>query len=277
MDKFVNLHCHSEYSMLDGMSRISEIVEYGKKNSGIACITDHRTCAGWSFLDTECKKQEVKPIFGVEVNITENVGIREDKGHHLCLYAMNKKGIENICKLVTMSNSKGFYYVPRIDYDYLEAWNEGIIVSSACLASDVSNLIKQELNPEGLIDWYANLFKDRYFIEFQNHGFYEEGWVMDEIKHLADRKGLPVIATVDSHYTKKEDEDIHRVLLAMNYKKSFKDVEGFTGNGYHLLSDVELLDKFSSSHLTNTMELANKVEEGLLDFEIDKSPKFHLK
>lgn len=275
---FVNLHCHSEYSKLDGMSRVTEIVEYAKEmNSGYVSITDHRTLSSCGFLHTECKKNDILPIYGVEFNVIFDVE-QKDRGYHLCALAKNREGFQNLCRLVAISNKKeNFYYVPRLPYNELQNHKEGLIIGTACIGGIAQQAILEEKNPEKartILSLLRDDFKDDFYIEYQNHGMQQEQVVNEYFVPFANQLGIPIVASLDSHYSLLSDKEIHRVLLSINYGKLLKDIDGFEGYGYHLMNYNELLDVFPKEYINNTLDIANKIKEDTFYFGLNLAPKY---
>lgn len=276
--KFVNLHCHSEFSKLDGMSRVSEIVDYAKKMNGThACITDHRTLSSCGFLHKECEKNGIIPIYAVEFNVIFDTESK-DRGYHLCVLAKDRKGYENLCTLVSISNKKqNFYYVPRLPYNELQAHSDGLIVGTACIGGIAQRAILDESNPEKakmILKLMQNDFGDDMYVEYQNHGMQQEQVVNEYFVPFANQLGIPIVATVDSHYSLLEDKEIHKVLLAMNYGKMLSDVKGFDGFGYHLLLEEELKNIFPMEYINNTVDIANKIKSDIFYTGLKLAPVY---
>src|SRR5918998_1428114 len=220
---FVHLHCHSEYSLLDGANRIDSLIRRAQELEQPAlAITDHGNMhAAWHFQE-QAKKAKIKPILGMEAyvapgdrRLTSRPGPLAGGGekarpyYHLVLLAQNATGYRNLVKLSSLAYTEGFYIKPRMDRELLARYSEGIIVSSACLAGEVAGHLMAARWDEAreAAEWYANVFKDRYFLEVQEHDSDGQSELNGKIFRLAGDLGLPVIATNDAHFLRKEDHD----------------------------------------------------------------------
>ena len=223
MSDFVHLHVHSEYSLLDGMSRIKDLPIRAKElGMKAVALTDHGVMYGAVEFYKECKKNDIKPIIGCEVYVARRTRFDKDPNidsgyNHLILLCKNKTGYQNLIKLVSLSFTEGFYYKPRIDKDILEKYSEGLICLSACLAGELPGALKRDENEkaEEIALWYKNVFKDDYYIEIQNNGLREQVMVNQKLVALAKKLNIPVVGTNDAHYLKKEDAYNHEVLLCI--------------------------------------------------------------
>lgn len=201
MPDFVHLHVHSEYSLLDGMSRIKDLPVRAKELGMKAiALTDHGVMYGAVEFYKECKKNDIKPIIGCEVYVARRTRFDKeasiDSGYnHLILLAKNKIGYQNLIKLVSLSFTEGFYYKPRIDKEILEKYSDGLVCLSACLAGELPQaLVKNDLEKaEEIAKWYKNLFKDDYYIEIQNNGLREQVMVNQKLIELAKKLDIPVV------------------------------------------------------------------------------------
>jgi DNA polymerase-3 subunit alpha len=232
--RFVHLHCHTEYSLLDGANKIDKLFERIKalKQPAVA-MTDHGNMFGTIEFYREALRQGVKPIIGCEIYVApasrlEKKGI--DKGpkeynNHLILLAMNREGYRNLCKLVSLGYIEGFYYKPRIDKELLRELNGGLIALSACLQGEVSQALSNG-NMEkarAAAESYSAIFDDRYYIEIQDNKLAEQEKVNRLLVELAKDLSLPVVATNDCHYGEREDYHAHDVLLAVQTGKMVSD------------------------------------------------------
>jgi DNA polymerase-3 subunit alpha len=243
----VPLHVHTEYSLLDGASRIPELVSRAKELGmpGVA-ITDHGVMFGCYELFQECRKQGIKPILGSEVYVIN--GDHTDRKtrlplYHLVLLAKNDIGYKNITKIVSEANVNGFYYKPRISKDFLKEHTEGVVCLTACLGGEVPNNLLSEKYEEAkkAALWYQELFGEDFYLEIQDHGMLEDRKVNQQILQLAEEVGCKVIATNDSHYTNREHAMYHDAILCMQTSKSISDFPRmrFSGTEY-LKSGVEM-------------------------------------
>ena len=229
---FAHLHCHTHYSLLDGVSRIPELVKHVKASGmNSVAITDHGNLYGAIEFYNGCKKGGVKPILGYEAYVAP--GRRSDRtssrqkeaSSHLTLLAMNRKGFDNLIKLSSTAYLEGFYYKPRIDREILAECNEGIICLSGCASSELSRLLLAEDNDQAkqLVEWYSRVFGDRFYMEIQNAGFQIQKDCMDLTVDLANRVGLPLVATNDAHYLHKSDAKVQDVMLCVNTRTTRDD------------------------------------------------------
>jgi|694.fasta_scaffold04340_21 DNA polymerase-3 subunit alpha len=222
---FAHLHCHTHYSLLDGASRIPELVNYVKQQGmNSVALTDHGNLYGAIEFYKECRAGGVNPIVGYEAYVApkgrtdRDAKKRGDAGFHLTLLAKNNKGYQNLIKMASIAFLEGYYYVPRIDKEILKAHSEGIICLSGCASSEFSDFILQEKHEEAtnLARWFAKVFKDRFFVEIQNNGIPIQEECARGAIDIANKLGLPLVATSDAHYLRPEDSNAHDVLLCIN-------------------------------------------------------------
>ena len=232
LDPFVHLHSHTEYSLFDGISRIGELVSHVKEMGQTAlAITDHGVMYGAVYLYKECIKQGIKPIIGCEIYVTrgsrfDKSGNGKEKLAHLILLAENNEGYQNLIKICSKAWTEGYYHRPRADHELLEKYHEGLIVTSACVGGEVPQAILNGDMDEArkVIEFYINTFgKDNYFLEIQNHGLPEEAAVRPVLASLAKEYGLGLVATIDFHYTKKEDARSQEIKLCISTGKTLDD------------------------------------------------------
>ncbi len=232
--RFVHLHCHSEYSLLDGANKIDRMFARVKalKQPALA-MTDHGNMFGAIEFYREALGHGIKPIIGCEIYVAptsrfERKGV--DRGpkeynNHLILLAMNKEGYRNLCKLVSLGYMEGFYYKPRIDKDLLKELNGGLIALSACLQGEVSQALSAGLyeKARSAVEQYASIFGDRYYIEIQDNKLAEQEKVNRLLVELARETSIPVVATNDCHYGERDDYQAHDVLLCVQTGKTIHD------------------------------------------------------
>ena len=227
---FAHLHLHTEYSLLDGACRIKQLVKLLKEQGMDACaITDHGVMYGAVEFYTACLEEGIHPVIGCEVYICPD---RFDKTNisreysHLILLCENQKGYENLMYLVSEGFVNGFYYRPRIDYALLEKHHEGLIAMSACLSGDLSKLLL-EGNNRGAEDYVLRMRDmmgpDNFFIEIMDHGIREEKEVLPRLIALSRKTGIPLVATNDCHYLKKEDAQAQEILMCIQTGKTLDD------------------------------------------------------
>ncbi len=288
---FVHLHVHTEYSMLDGLSRIPELLKYVKEHGQTAvAITDHGGMYGAVSFFNACKKEEVKPIIGVEAYVAKNS--RFDKQlkmgsdqFHLLLIAQNMTGYRNLMRLVSLANLEGFSYKPRMDEEILEKYNDGIIATSGCMSSIFNRLILEGKEEEAIekLKWYKNVFKDRFYIELQAHPDIPECKELTKKQvEIARKLDIPLIATNDVHYVKPEDAEAQDALLCVQTRKLISDTNRMTMYGspdFYLRSTKEMEDLFAQypEALENTVKIAEQcnleIPTGQLIFPIFPLPE----
>ena len=268
---FVHLHVHTEYSLLDGASRIPELIRRTKElGMDAIAITDHGAMYGVIDFYKEAKKQGVKPIIGCEVYLAP--GARQERAevngiryYHLILLAENQVGYRNLVKLVSLANIEGMYYRPRIDKEILRKYHEGLICLSACVAGEIPKAIIQD-NPDHadeLVREYLDIFgKDNFFIEIQNHQLSEERKANIGLIDLARKYGVGLVVTNDLHYVNREDSEFHEILLCLQTGKTLddKDRMQFNNDDYYLKSPEEMRSLFPEIEeaYTNTVKIAER-------------------
>ncbi|MDB4875440.1 MAG: dnaE [Gemmatimonadetes bacterium] len=269
---FVHLHCHSEYSLLDGANRIDDLIRRAQELEQPAlAITDHGNLhAAWEFQE-KAKKAKVKPIIGMEAYVAP--GDRRQRGrpapgtkpyYHLVLLARDMTGYKNLVKLSSLSYTEGFYSKPRVDRELLAQYSEGLIVSSACLAGEVAQHLMNDRADAAreAASWYAELFKDRYYLEVQAHDSEGQSTLNTRIFALGEELGLPVIATNDAHFLRGTDHDAHDILLCIGLGKDRSDADRMHyDRGLYFKSAPEMASRFTERPdvLTNTLKIADEV------------------
>ncbi len=283
--EFVHLHVHSEYSLLDGMSRIKDLPVRAKELGMKAmALTDHGVMYGAVDFYKECKKNDIKPIIGCEVYVATRSRFDKeaniDSGYnHLILLAKNKTGYQNLTKLVSLSFIDGFYYKPRIDLEILEKYSEGLVCLSACLAGRLSQaLIRDDMEKaEEIALWHKNIFKDDYYIEIQHNGLREQIRINQKLIALARKLDIPLVATNDAHYLKKEDSYFHEVLLCIQTGKRMSDEDRmrFETEEFYIKSPEEMSEYFSEfpDAIENTVKIAEKCNYDF-EFGVTKLPNY---
>ena len=270
---FVHLHCHSEYSLLDGANRIDDLIKRAQHYEMPAlAITDHGNMhAAWEFQE-KAKKAGVKPILGMEAYVAP--GDRRTRGrpapgvkpyYHLVLLARDLQGYKNLTKLTSLGYTEGFYTKPRIDRELLAQYSEGLIVTSACMAGEVAGHLLDDRMDEAreAAAWYAELFQGRYYLEVQAHTSEGQSRLNAKVLSLADDLGLPVVATNDAHFLKHEDHDAHDVLLCIGLGKDRNDKDRMKyDDGLYFKSADEVRPFFPGREdvLTNTLAIADAVD-----------------
>jgi len=249
---FVHLHLHSEYSLLDGATKISELFEHVKSlGQNAVAITDHGNMGAVIKKYELAKKAGVKLIMGFEPYITKDMRSKDkdQKIYHLLLLAKDLEGYHNLIRLVSIANNEGFYYRPRLDKEILRKYSKGLICMSACLANDIAQAVVEgnESLARELIDGYIDIFgKEDFYLEVQNHDIAQEAKVVEFYKRVAPGYGLKIVATTDSHFLKKEDAYAHEVLLSVQTNGNMNEDERFKfdGSGYWVMNEEEVKELF---------------------------------
>ena len=280
---FVHLHNHSEYSLLDGACRIRDLVAYAHELGMPAiAITDHGVLYGALDFYREAKKQGIRPIIGCEVYVAtrsrwDKEARRDGEQYHLTLLCYNAEGYRNLVQLVSRAWLEGFYYKPRVDHELLEQYHEGLIALSGCVAGEIPQLILQgrQTEAEQLALYYHKLFgAGNFYLELQNHGIEEEQQTARFMREISARHGIPLVATNDAHYLRREDAAIHDVLLCIQTLKTVDDQDRmrFPGSEFYIKSEAEMRALFPDcpEAIDNSLRIAEACN---LDFEFGA---FHL-
>ncbi|HPE28899.1 MAG TPA: DNA polymerase III subunit alpha [Candidatus Mcinerneyibacteriales bacterium] len=281
---FVHLHNHSEFSLLDGATKFSQLADRLQELGMDAfALTDHGNLFGAVKFVDAMKKRGIKPILGCEVYVTEKRKARDrNRHHHLILLVKTKEGYKNLIKMVSRSYIEGFYYKPRIDYELLRDHASGLLGMSACLQGEIPQLLLSgdRSGAETRASFYKELFAGDFFIELQDHGIPEEKELLPELISLATRLDIPVAATNDTHYLLKEDYEAHDALLCLQTKKTFDDPKeerlSFPRNAFYLKDYDEMSSLFSyiPEALTNTLYISGMCHYALED-ELDHDGNTH--
>lgn len=286
---FTHLHVHTEYSLLDGSSKIKELVNRTKElGMDSIAITDHGVMYGVVDFYKAARAAGIKPILGCEVYVAPNSrfdreqGSAEERYHHLVLLAENNKGYSNLMKIVSKGFLEGFYYKPRVDYEILERYKEGIIALSACLAGKVAVNLRRGFYDEAkksalhLQDIFG---KGQFFLELQDHGIAEQKMVNQGLLRISEETKIPLVATNDIHYTLASDEQAHDILLCIQTQKKVTDTNRmrYAGGQYYLKSPEEMkqLFPYALEALENTHKIAQRCEVEI-KFGEYKLPKFNV-
>ncbi|MGB4366952.1 MAG: DNA polymerase III subunit alpha [Acetomicrobium sp.] len=269
-DRFVHLHVHTEYSLLDGAIRIKDLVSRTKEwGMDAVAITDHGVMFGAIEFYYECEKEGIKPIIGCEVYVDPKGHTRrEGQGgnYHLLLLAQDNDGYKNLVKLVSVANIEGFYYRPRVDYDLLARYSKGLIASSACLAGEIPSLILEnrydEAKEKALI--YRDIFgEDNFYLEIMSNGMREQATVNKSLIELSRETNIPLLATNDAHYLESADAEWHEILLCVqtNSTVNSKNRFQFGSKEFYLRSPQEMWQIFGSElpdALKNSIDIAER-------------------
>ena len=286
---FTHLHVHTEYSLLDGSSKIKELTARAKElGMDSLAITDHGVMYGVIDFYRAAKEVGIKPILGCEVYVApgsrfdrENTG-GEDRYYHLVLLAENDQGYKNLMKIVSKGFVEGFYYKPRVDYEVLETYHEGVIALSACLAGEVQKYLARGMYEEAMrsAQRYEGIFgKNNFFLELQDHGLPEQKMVNQGLLRLSRDTGIELVATNDIHYTFAEDEKAHDILLCIQTGKKVADEDRmrYAGGQYYCKSEEEMqaLFPYAREALENTHKVAERCNVEI-EFGVTKLPKYEV-
>ncbi|HHJ11499.1 MAG TPA: DNA polymerase III subunit alpha [Bacteroidetes bacterium] len=289
MGAFTHLHLHTQYSILDGLCRISDLVIKAKEDGMTAmAVTDHGNLFGAKDFHDQCTIAGIKPIIGCEMYVAANSrferkGKDDRSGYHLILLAKNKKGYKNLIRLVSLAWLEGFYYKPRIDRELLEKYHEGLIVSTACLGGEVPQAVLRDglEKAEEVIKWYKGLFGEDFYLEMQRHrtgdpkideDVYERQQEVNEaFLKLSEKLNVKILATNDVHFTNEEDAEAHDHLICINTGKDLDDPSRmrYTGQEWFKTSG-EMQEIFSDvpEVFENIQEVVDKIEA----YELNQPP-----
>ena len=287
--EFTHLHVHTEYSLLDGSSKIKEITSRAKElGMKSLAITDHGVMYGVIDFYKAAKEVGIKPILGCEVYVApgsrfdKQPGESESRYYHLVLLAENNTGYKNLMKIVSRGFTEGFYYKPRVDYEVLEQFHEGIIALSACLAGEVQRYLARGMYDAGCeaAKRYEGIFgKGNFFLELQDHGIPEQKYVNPQLIRMSQELGIDLVCTNDVHYTYAQDADAHDILLCIQTGKKVTDENRmrYDGGQYYLKSPEEMAELFpyAPQALENTCKIAERCNVEI-EFGVTKVPHFEV-
>lgn len=296
MSDFVHLHLHTQYSILDGASNIKKLIKQASElNMKALAITDHGNMFGVKTFHKEAVEKGIKPIIGCECYVAKDTRLSKDGkddggGAHLVVLAKNKKGYENLTRIVSYAWTEGFYYKPRIDKELLEKYHEGLIVSTACLGGEIPKLLRNNRYEEAekQIAWFKSLFKEDFYLEVQLHKsgdpkidsevYEQQKLVNDFLYELGEKHQIPVIATNDVHFIAEEDAEAHDSLLCISTGTYVDAEDRMRYTRQEFLKSADQMAAMFSDHpeiIANTVVLAEKIEV----YEIENPPimpSFHI-
>lgn len=275
---YVHLHNHTQYSLLDGLTRIGPLMDFVKgQGMEAVAMTDHGTMSGAIEFYKEAEEKGIKPLIGIETYVaarkhTDKDPVKDKQRFHLILIAMNNTGYQNIMQLSTRANLDGFYYYPRIDHDLLEQYNDGVIALSACMGGEVGDAIRQGQYDQAkqIAEWYKSIFGDRYYLEIQDHGHpdnplhsAEQQSINEQVLKLGSELDIPVVVTCDAHYLQHSDQDAHEILLCVGTGSFLSDEKRMSLKDYplHVTEPAEIIERWGTDHpevITNTKALADR-------------------
>lgn len=289
MQDFVHLHVHTQYSILDGASRIKSLYSKRDKkkmlipglidrakelNMPAIAITDHGNMFGVMEFFSEAKDKGIIPIIGCELYVAPKTrfdkkveGSEEKSAMHLIALAKDKEGYDNLCKLVTHGYTEGFYYRPRVDHQLIEKYHKGLICLSACMGGEIPIAIRKGDNKQAsqLAEYYKSIFGEDFYLELQDHGIPEEKHINSELYKLAKNHNIEMVITNDVHYVLKEDAKAHEILLAIQTNGKLSDARRykFPSNDFHLKSEEEMMKSFAKlpKAFENTVKIAEQCKD----------------
>ena len=292
---FVHLHNHTQYSLLDGLTKVPTLVECVQKlGMKAVAITDHGTMSGVIEFYKTAQAGGVKPIIGMEAYVAARTYLdkepdKDRQYFHLTLIAMNATGYQNLMRLSTTANLDGFYYRPRVDRQLLEKHNEGLIVLSGCIGGEVSDALRQGQYDQAaqIARWYKQIFGDRYYLELQDHGhpehptaWSEQGAVNQQLLQLTKELDIPAVVTCDAHYLMHEDQEAHEILLCVQTGSFLSDEQRFSLKEFelHVADPKDIIKRWGKTNpelIFNTSKIAARCN---LTIELDKIliPKYPL-
>lgn len=284
---YVHLHNHTHHSLLDGLTKVPELVSH-VKGLGMqsVAITDHGTMSGAVEFYKEAKAQGVKPVIGIETYVASRTRFDRDPAkdkarYHLILLAMNQTGYKNLMQLTTKANLEGMYYKPRIDHDLLEQYNEGLICLSACASGELGENLRVDNYEEAksVAQWYKSVFGDRYYLELQDHGHLESNTAWDVqvkingyLEKLAEELDIPCVVTSDGHYISHDDQDAHEILLCVGTAAYLSDEKRMSLKDFelHVTDPAEIISRWGKTNpeaVVNTRRIAERCN---VELELDK-------
>lgn len=286
---FTHLHVHTEYSLLDGSSKIKELTARAKElGMDSMAITDHGVMYGVIDFYRAAREVGIKPILGCEVYVApgsrfdRESGAGEDRYYHLVLLAENNTGYKNLMKIVSKGFVDGFYYKPRVDLELLTTYHEGIIALSACLAGEVQKYLARGMYEEAkrsALRYHEIFGKDHFYLELQDHGMPEQKMVNQGLLRLSQDTGLELVATNDIHYTYAEDAKAHDILLCIQTGKKVTDEDRmrYEGGQYYCKSEEEMrkLFPYAQEAIDNTHKIAERCNVEI-EFGVTKLPKYQV-
>ena len=275
---FVHLHNHTQYSLLDGLTKVPALIDFVKgEGMEAVAMTDHGTLSGAIEFYKAAGAGGIKPIIGMEGYVAARSHKDKDPAkdkvyYHLILLAMNNAGYQNLMRLSTIANLEGTYYKPRVDHELLEKYNDGLIVLSGCIGGEVADNLRQGQYDKAkqIATWYKKIFGDRYYIEVQDHGhpdhpsnWSEQQTVNEQLIKLAAELGIQCVVTCDAHYLRHQDQEAHEILLCVQTGSFLSDEKRLSLKQFelHVADPKEVITRWGTEHpefIRNTREIADR-------------------
>ncbi|MFV0485028.1 MAG: DNA polymerase III subunit alpha [Candidatus Saccharimonadales bacterium] len=275
---FVHLHNHTHYSLLDGLTKVNELVDFVKEQGMEAvAVTDHGTMSGLIDLYKTAKAAGIKPVLGFEAyvaarNMEDRDPAKDKERFHVTLLAMNNQGYENLCHLMTEAETHGKYYKPRIDHKIMEKYSDGVICLSGCAGGEISEALRAHDRKRAmkLVDWYSKTYGDRFYLEMQDHGHPDSPTHWDEqhtvntgLMEIAKETGLPLVVTCDGHYLHHDDQEAHEVLLCIGTGSNVSDTNRMSLKDFelHVIPPKEIIARWGKTcpeAVRNTKVIADR-------------------
>lgn len=277
---FVHLHNHTHHSLLDGLTKMDELVDKVKEfGMDAAAVTDHGTMSGTIEFYKLARAAGVKPLLGIEAYVAarsrhDRDPAKDKARYHLTIIAMNNQGWQNLMQLSTTANLEGMYYKPRMDHEILEKYNEGLIVMSGCASGEIGENLRTDNYAEAkrIAEWYKSVFGNRYYLELQDHGHPDaphtwavQSKINDGIKKLSKELGLPMVVTCDGHYLNHDDSKAHEILLCVGTGSYLSDENRMSLEDFelHLTDPADIISRWGAELpevITNTKKIADRCD-----------------
>ena len=273
---FVHLHNHTHHSLLDGLTKVGELVDRVKElGMQSVAMTDHGTLSGAIEFYKACTGQGIQPIIGMEAYVaarsrTDRDPSKDKARYHLIIIAMNNQGYQNLMMLSTLANLEGMYYKPRIDHELLEKYNEGLIILSGCASSEVSEAIRADDvdKAKEIAKWYKSVFGDRYYFEVQDSTWDVQTKINSQLFKFSEELDIPCVLTSDAHYVEPSDTEAHEILLCVGTGSFLSDEGRMSLSDFHLhvTDPMEIMERWADTHpevITNTKVIADRCNVSL--------------
>ncbi len=270
---YVHLHNHTHHSLLDGLTKIPDLVNRVKElGMEAVAITDHGTMSGAIELYKAAKDADIKPILGLEAYVAARSRHDRDPSkdkvrYHITLLAMNNQGYQNLMRLSTTANLEGIYYKPRIDHEIIEKYNEGIIALSGCASSEVSECLKMDdyKTAKEIAEWYKSIFGDRYYLEMQNHEWDEQIKINKYLAQMSKELDIPLVISNDGHYLSHDDQEAHEILLCVGTGAYLTDDNRMSLRDFdlHVTDPKEMIERWGDEYpdaILNTKKVADRCD-----------------